>query len=493
MSWSAWKAKPKYEPKKPIDKASKKAKEKSQPGPGDDKANRPKPIPPPVGKVEAYFNHMTGSYYAKVADGSYERTTERIMSYDLRANGYFRDEFHDNSLSWLEAEMRRISKEQSVKFAGEVAGFDPGVYKMGTNKVLVTQGPEWIEPVEGRWPVLHDFLEQLLGKQMKYFLGWIKWALDSLNRGTPWSPGQMLAIAGPSNAGKSFLQSLITPMLGGRVSDPYLCMIGECRFNDDIWGAEHALIGDKNHATDIRSRRAFGSAMKDFVANKEKRIEGKGGRAATLWPFSRLTLTLNDNPEALLVLPPLDKDTREKMILLHASQVKFPWPSKAYPDSQHYYAKLVSELPAFLWHLRRWRIPATIACQRYGVVSWLNPGLVEEVEKLSPENKLWEAIEVYLFADSFRTEWSGTSSELEKELKSVMGAASLAQILPYWSACGTYLGRLEHSLPDSIFGFSPGKNKKVYSIVRPGMRHGVDCNYQCDCRTRANLHTKSNQ
>jgi len=484
MSWDSWKKKPKYAPKKPIDKAAKNAKGKSSPGVDDDESKRPKPIPPPQGRVPVYYNSSTGSYYTRIADGTYERTSERILSYDLRANGYVRDEFHDNTLSWLENEMRRLTKEQSVQFAGEIGGFGPGVHKMGNSKVLVTRGAEWIQPVEGKWPTLREFFDQLLGEQAKYLYGWIKWALDSLRRGLPWSPGQMLAIAGPPNAGKSFCQSLITPILGGRVADPYPCMVGESRFNDDIYGCEHAMIGDKNHAIDIRSRRAFGSAMKDFVANKEKRIEGKNKTAATLWPFVRLTITLNDVPEALLVLPPLDKDVADKIILLHARPIKFPWPSKAFPDSQSYNAKLLSELPAFLWHLRRWRIPPTICCQRYGVKSYLNPGLVKEVEKLSPERKLWEAIETYIFADKLRDHWEGGAADMERALEAEMKGGAASRLFPFSTACGVYLAKLHVSLPESIFGFQSGGNKKVYSILRPGRKHGVDCTYECECRIR---------
>ena len=466
MNAASWKDRAaKLLPQKTSVKAST-AKPQKSATPANDDDKRPKPIAPKPGTVEAYYDLMGGNYFTRAADGSYQRTPERMLGFELRANGFFRDEYHGNSLSWLEQEMLRIMKEQSVQFAGQVGGFSPGVYKMGASKVLVTRGADWIKPVEGRWDTLKDFFTQLLGEQTVYLYGWVKWALDSIRRGLPWSPGQMLAIAGPPGAGKSFLQSLLTPILGGRVSSPYKYMTDATNFNDDIWGAEHALIGDKNHAIDIRSRRNFGSALKDFVANKEQRVEGKNKSAATLYPFVRLSITLNDNPEALLVLPPLDKDIVDKIILLHARPVKFPWPNSRFADSQAYNAQLVAELPAFLFSLRRWRIPAKLQCKRYGVHSYLNPDLVRDVEALSPEKKLLDVIETYLFDSEFKDYWQGTAADLERELERACKPGFVARLFPFSTACGVYLSKLEKLEPSRVHSREAGGRKRIYTLHR---------------------------
>ncbi len=256
-------------------------------------------------------------------------------------------------------------------------------------------------------------------------------------------------------------------MLGGRVSSPYAYMSGKTDFNSEIFGCEHGLIGDQNHATDMRSRRSFGAAIKELVVNKEQHIHGKGKVGITLYPFLRLTLTLNNNPEALLVLPPLDSDVKDKIILLQARPVEFPFPSDDFRDSQSYFAALCRELPAFLFGLRKWRIPESIADQRYGVVSFHDPELVEHVDELSPEFKLWQTIEQAIFDNDFVEHWEGTALQLERELRGKIRPGEASNLFPYNTACGQYMASLARKLPEKITTRKIGGNKVSYTIFRP--------------------------
>jgi hypothetical protein len=427
---------------------------------------RPKPLPPAEGKIEAYFDCTRGGYYARNNHGEYQDFPKTEFSYKLRQAGFFSGFKHDNGLSYLEAEMLRICDCNSVHFAGPLGGFDAGRYDMAGSRILVTRGPTFIKEVQKPFPHLSKFFRSLLGDQMRYFFGWLKWALSSLRRGLPWSSGQMLAVAGPPGSGKTFLQSLITPMLGGRVSSPYAFMSQGTAFNAEIFGAEHGLIGDQNHATDMKSRRAFGSAIKNLVVEKAQFIHGKGKTGITLFPFIRLSLTLNSNPEAMLVLPPLDSDVKDKIILLKATPVDFPFPSKQFPDSQAYYNTLVAELPGFLHWLRRWRIPPTIADQRYGVVSYHDPELLQGVDDLSPESRLWQTIESYLFVSDVVEFWEGTALDLERTLREKLKPGEVDRLLPFNTACGVYLATLARKMPDRIKKREIGKNRSSYLILK---------------------------
>lgn len=432
----------------------------------DGPENRPRPLPPPEGKIEAYFDCTRGGYYAKNNHGEYQDFPKTEFQYKLRHAGFFSGYKHDNGLSYLEAELLRICDCNSVHFAGPLGGFDPGRYDMAGSRILVTRGPTFVKEYHSAFPNLSIFFRALLGEQMKYLFGWLKWALSSLRRGLPWSSGQMLAIAGPPGSGKTFLQSLLTPILGGRVSSPYSYMSQGTAFNAEIFGAEHGLIGDQNHATDMKSRRAFGSAIKNLVVEKAQFIHGKGKTGITLFPFLRLSLTLNSNPEAMLVLPPLDSDVKDKIILLKATPVPFPFPSKEFPDSQAYYNTLVAELPGFLHWLRRWRIPPTIQDQRYGVVSFHDPELLRGVDDLSPEFRLWQTIETYLFVDDLVEFWEGTALDLERTLREKLKPGEVSALFPFNTACGVYLATLQRKMPERITTRRVGKNRVSYLVVK---------------------------
>lgn len=432
----------------------------------DTNENRPKPLPPPSGRVEAYFDCTRGGYYTRNHHGEYQDFPKTEFQYKLREAGFFHGFKHDNGLSYLEAEMLRICNENSVHFAGPLGGFDAGRYEMAGSRILVTRGPTFVKEYAKNFPLLKTFFRQLLGDQMRYLFGWIKWALASLRRGLPWSSGQLLAVAGPPGSGKTFLQSLLTPMLGGRVSSPYAFMSQGTAFNAEIFGAEHGLIGDQNHATDMKSRRAFGSAIKNLVVEKAQFIHGKGKTGITLFPFIRLSLTLNSNPEAMLVLPPLDSDVKDKIILLKAAPVDFPFPSKAFPDSQTYYNAMIEELPGFLHWLRRWRIPPSIQDQRYGVMSFHDADLLRGVDDLSPEYRLWETVETYLFVPGTIDHWEGTAFDLQRELRGKLPPGEMSSLFPFNTACGVYLAALQRKMPDRIEKRSIGGNKVSYLLHR---------------------------
>ena len=85
---------------------------------------------------------------------------------------------------------------------------------------------------------------------------------------------------------------------------PYLYMTGKTTFNADLFGAEHLMVEDEAESIDIRARRYFGAKIKEIAVNVDQHCHGKGKTALTLTPVWRMTLSLNDEPERMQVLPP---------------------------------------------------------------------------------------------------------------------------------------------------------------------------------------------
>lgn len=440
-----------------------KKKSRSEPDP---LGKPPPPTCPAKGTVECYYDCLSSGFYARNSYGEFQRWGADALALKLRRAGFYPNCRNHDGLTFLESEMLSIIDERSVHYAGPLGGFQPGYYEMNASRILVTRGPKFLEPKRGTFPTLRKFLSDLLGNQGKYFCGWLKWGIDSLRAGFPWTQGQMLAIAGPPGAGKSLLQQLITPLLGGRTSSPYAYMSSKTTFNAEIFGAEHGFIGDQNHKIDNFSRRNFGSAIKNLVVEPQQYIHPKGKTPITLTPFLRLSITLNDNPQALLVLPSFDSDVAGKILLLRAREVPFPWPSVEFPDRAAYFNRLLSELPAFLWHLVRWQIPAEIADQRYGVVSFCDDTLIRDVTKLSDESKLLEILDTYIFVPGLTDIWSGTASELERTLAEKMKSTEISRLLKNASQAGIILSSLARSHPDRVTVEELRGRKTVYTILR---------------------------
>lgn len=433
----------------------------------------PKPLsssdePPRQAPIDTtvYFEPRGATFWHMNGLGEWQEAKKGSLELLLRANWFSQYEKLTNSLSILEAKVLDIIQNHSVKYAGPLAGWEPGLREICGHRVLVTKGPKIPVPRPGKFTTLHRFLVELLGDQRSLFNGWLKSAYKSLREGAPFAPGQLLTIAGEPGCGKSLLQKLITEMLGGRMAKPYRYLSGKTDFNGDLLKAEHLMLEDEEGKTDHRSRRLFGAALKTFVVNQQQSAHPKGGEAFTSEPFWRVTFSLNDEPESLLVLPPLQGDIADKIILLRASKATFPYPSKEFPTMQDFWNGLVSEIPAYLHRLSRWEIPSELRDHRYGVKAYHNPELLHKLASLSAEAKLWAIILESGILDSAYGVWSGSSVDLERELKTGNNAAQVQDLLYYPTACGVYLSRLSKSMPKNVEREDAKGNKVVWHLCK---------------------------
>lgn len=371
-----------------------------------------------------------------------------------------------NPLTPLEQEMFRIQHNCDVHYAGPLAGYPVGLYDVGGNRVLVTRGRKTVEPRKGRWPVLSKFLIQLLGDQRTHVLCWLKAAVEALQAGPPFRPGQMLALAGPAGCGKSLLQGLITELLGGRTSKPYRYLTGQTAFNSDLFTAEHLAIEDEAASTDLRTRRMFGAQLKNLIVNETQSFHAKGRDALTLTPFWRVSVTLNDEPENLMVLPPLDDSLKDKVLLLRAHPTKLPFGKDDLDGRRDFRAELSKELPEMLYDLFRMQVPTQLADQRYGVKAYHDPGLLEALEDLAPEHRLLQLCDgLGLFSD-FAPAWEGTAAELERQLREKDKTGEVGRLLNFNSACGMYLGRLKKKYPGRVSNRREHSGRQKWKIEK---------------------------
>jgi hypothetical protein len=276
-----------------------------------------------------------------------------------------------------------------------------------------------------------------------------------------------MGIAGPRNSGKSLLQNLFTVILGGRVAKPYRYMSGRTDFNGELFGAEHLMVEDEAPSTDLRSRRALGAHIKAFTVNETQSCHVKNRQALTLAPFWRVSISVNDEPENLMILPPISDSENDslgdKIILLRAKLADMPMPTETLEEREVFWQTLISELPAFLHFLLNWEVPNEMRHPRYGMKTWHHPELLLALDALAPETRLLSLIDEVLFTDHENNHrhfisrskangsWEGTAEELERMLRDHEAFGYEAQKLFSWpTACGTYLGRLAKKHPRRV-------------------------------------------
>lgn len=256
---------------------------------------------------EIYYQPGSKNYWVRDSRNKWIQMNEESIKRFLKSHGYSRDRREDQVLSDLDQVVLNIQLQQNADYCGGLAGYESRYYEINESRVLVTESPRLIPPTHGDWPLLRGILDGMFNHggidQTPYVYGWLKKALETVYE-QRWSPGQALAFAGPPESAKSLFQRIITVMLGGRSSNPYQYMTGKTTFNADLFRTEHLMIEDQAESTDIRARRNFGARIKEIAANQDQHCHGKNKEALTLRPRWRLTISLNDDPERMQVLPP---------------------------------------------------------------------------------------------------------------------------------------------------------------------------------------------
>lgn len=236
------------------------------------------------------------------------------------------------------------------------------------------------------------------------------------------------------------------------MADPFRYLSGNTQFNRELFGAEHLVVDDAQASTDYRTRMEMAAHLKAIAVSQDHNCHGKGREAVNLRPIWRCSISLNDEGECLLVLPPLRADIADKLHLLRCHSPEVPFPTETPEAMKEYWEKLVGELPAFLHECLQLKPPPERVDQRFGVKAFHHPDLVMALEEQAPEIVLLELIDLQLWQNPGKISWEGTARDLESVL---LGPDSKVReparrLLSFVYACGTYLGRLAKNQPNRV-------------------------------------------
>jgi hypothetical protein len=432
--------------------------------------------------LEVYYDPAKQCYWIEDSRGDWITLNEASLKRHLKSCGFSAQVPKGEQLSPVDQCLNAIQRESNVVYAGPLAGHKKGFIKnMCGQRILVTNSPTLITPVEGDWPILRKFQENLFGPdQLPYVWGWEKIAFESLCA-QHLRPGQVLVLAGETDSGKSLYQNLETEIVGGRVAKPYCFMSGGTNFNADLFGAEHLMIEDEFASTDIRSRRHFGARIKGFTVNTTQFCHAKNRQAISLKPFWRLSVSLNDEPENLMILPPLDDSLKDKVMLLKVFKAQMPMPTETPQQRDEFWQTLLKELPAYLWFLTHWEIPEALRCKRFGVKNFHHPDLLEALDEIAHEDNFLALIdEVFGEGTEFKdipgvvgvkdgqgSRFDGSAERLQGLLCFHTLYGHKAKSLLYWpNAAATFLGRLAKKHPDRVT-YTRTANQRIWHITPP--------------------------
>lgn len=375
-----------------------------------------------------------------------------------------------------------------------LAGYPSGIYDIQGERAVIRSSPRLLVPVEGEWTTTMALIDNLLGpEQAPYFHGWMKVSCQALYEGGPgnFRPGQAIIFAGRKDSGKSRIQhQVITGLLGERFADPGAYMFGRSDFNAEMIRAEHLLMEDPVTSTLTKDRVFFGEMIKGIVVNDSHRLHPKRKDALMGSPYWRLSISVNDDPDKMRILPLLTPDMSDKVMLFHVESNPLPMPTETLAERAAFRAQIESELPAYLHYLLHEHvIEERLRSTRFGVREWQHPRLVldlfddtphaellmliDAAEFESPSTgrmKLWELPEEVNGMKSGKV-WKGSALGLEKLLLGEMGSwestvAREAKKLFSHNKGARLLGRLKEDQPDR-FDQWRSNSERGWLVSRP--------------------------
>ena len=403
-------------------------------------------------QLPIWFYPQSEKYFVQDEFGEYVPYTKTTLKLILKSWG-LRGRAHDDEiLSPIDALIADVSYAKSVAYAGRLAGIKTGCYIMNGKRILVTSDPVIIKSEAGTWPMIESISNQLFSggeiDQRPYIYGWLKMGRKAVLEAFP-MPGQALVLAGPRNAGKNLFQDIITELLGGRAEKPYRYMVGKSEFNGDLFGAEHLCIADEVPFYDMPSRRVFGSKIKDICVNSLQSCHGKHKEALTLYPIWRLSISVNDEAENLVMLPPLEDSIEDKIMLLKVEQAVMPMKSDSPRCRVEFWDGIRAEIPSFAKFIEEYVVPENLQESRFGIKAYQHPDLVEILKEMTHENRLMALMEIIVIPENGT--WKGTLEELETALlEDSTFKRQIEKLLYYPTALMTYLRRLHKSMPERV-------------------------------------------
>jgi hypothetical protein len=271
---------------------------------------------------------------------------------------------------------------------------------------------------------INDFQKQL-------FIAWLHWFYKNAYEGNP-KKGQTMFIVGSAGVGKTLLSHRLLDWMMGGHSDIASYLMGKDDFNENLFKTGLATVDDQEAASDYRGHMKFSALVKKLTANQDLSMRKHYAGAVDLTWLGRVLITLNQDPESMQLLPNLDINNKDKLIILRTAPKGITFPVNVEDIIR-------SELENFCRYVYDYNIPESLKGEsRYFVKSFIDPSLLEEVEYSSPDYVVLELIdtwrESYFIANPGETHWFGKVTDLVREFeKEFQGERrTLQDVSPQW-------------------------------------------------------------
>lgn len=430
---------------------------------------------------EVYHRAKGDRYFWQDGAGRFQEHGVEDFRRLLRLNGISGKNADGELTSAHDHLIQRAQTKNGVDVAMPLAGYPAGFREMNGVRILVTVPPKLPQPQAGDYAALKLLLSELAGVgkdehgdlQLQTLTLWLARGWRSIAENRTLS-GHCLILAGPPSACKTMFQEvIITAVLGGRKAKAALVLVKDKDFTADLASSEHLYLADELVSKDYRARMNLAEKIKSFVANRGQSVHPKGVDQMTLDPRWRLSISLNDEPDKLAMLPPLDDaDIANKVILLRCHPVTRPSDDL---EQERWIKRLIEEIPAFLHDALALRVPDELReldGVRFGLRSFLHPGLMADMNANESESTALLVIDKLLFWSPDCESVEDSSSNIRLKMLDQAGddktmRAEVERLFPNELRVGGVLSRIMNRYPGRVEKPDRHGNKRFWRILPP--------------------------
>ena len=255
------------------------------------------------------------------------------------------------------------------------------------------------------FPKLAGWLETMLGEeQLERELDWLSYAYQNAYEGHP-QKGHAHLLVGPPNCGKTLYNTVVLGGLFGGHMKASEYLVGKTDFNDHLFESGLWTVDDEGPSANNSGHTLFTAKIKEFVANDTFVVNAKFKKSGRVYWRGRLSITLNDDPVSLRLLPDLDMSIMDKLMIFYCKP--FNGFVKGFKED------ITRELPYFARYIYDYAVPDERVDVRFGVKAYANPDVVAMHKADSRYSHIIELLHIFRNAHlNEEDEWEGTCSEL---------------------------------------------------------------------------------
>lgn len=407
-----------------------------------------------LGKMAARYKFQYPNTYwwlSEEDDRTWQTVTKSDFLLRLRAMGFGGRVAKGSHVSDLEETLLKFQNTHYVHKAFPLIGIRPVVLHRqkpegGVERVLNTQTrfptlPADPGSVGAGWgkgfPHIAWIIEGLLQggpgfEPFDIFNAWVARAYKMLiNPDASYNKGQVMILAGPVEAGKTFLsEKILSPLLGGCApADQWIYQ--ESIFNKELIQAPLWTLDDPKGANSYKQQTEISEKLKKIVANHTLMFNAKYQDSVPVEWCGRIILNCNDHSESLRALPNLELSNRDKVIMIRTGQVV--WDAPPYeegrwrnPGNGAFSEAVKKEVPFYgRWLLDTGTPAGCYGSGRFEVKSYHSQELLDEVREQSEtyafEELLLKFVHERIKANPKETQWRGPSCNLIAQMNEIEG------------------------------------------------------------------------